>query len=266
VRGRMCAIAAVASTLVVATVLFAWNRASLGAYATISRTDFADRFHPVSIPRQPMWMLALLAPGSTIDDPSEPEMQTISPDSPDEIWSPYRLAVRPYYRPATRAKSAKVAQAEQVVPAATQADFSPPDFGELVVPAAALSLMTLSLAELAVKKHAVATSSRVSMETFATPAPDPNPFKLPGPFHVFFTTGPADGASSASASGDGGSAGGGVAGLTNGVTGGVNGLTSGVTGLTSGVTGLTGGVGNSVGAVVGNVGSGVGNVLGAVRR
>jgi hypothetical protein len=154
------------------------------------------------------------------------------------------------------------------VPAATQADFSPPDFGELVVPAAALSLMTLSLAELAVKKHAVATSSRVSMETFATPAADPNPFKLPGPFHVFFTTGPADGTSGASASGGGGSAGGGggVAGLTNGVTSGVTGLTSGVTGLTSSVTGLTGGVGNTAGAVVGNVGGGVGNVLGAVRR
>jgi hypothetical protein len=267
--------AAVGSTLVVAAVLFAWNRTSLGAYATISGTDFADRFHPVSIPRQPRWMLALLAPGSTIDDPSEPEMQTISPESPDDIWSPYRLAVRPYYRPATTAKAAKVAQAEQVVPAATRADFSPPDFGELVVPAAALSLMTLSVAELAVKKHAAAKSSRASMETFATPAPDANPFTLPGPFHVFFTTGPADGASGASASGDSGSAGGGggVAGLTNGVTSGVTGLTSGVTGLTSGVTGLTsgvtgltGGVGNTVGAVVGNVGSGVGSVLGAVRR
>jgi hypothetical protein len=279
VRTRTCAIAAIGSTLVVATVLLAWNRSSLGAYATISRADFADRFQPINISRPPMWkgtVLALLAPGSTIDDPGEAEMQTISPDAPDDIWSPYRLAVRPY-RPATKAKAVQVAQAGQAVPvpiapAAPQADFWLPDFGELVVPAAALSLMTLSLAELAAKEHAAAKSSRVSTQTFATSAPAANSFQLPGPFHVFFTTAPVGGTSDASAPAGGGS-GGGLAAVTNGLTGGVNGLTSGVngltsgvSGLTSGVTGLTGGVGNTVGGVVGNVGSGVGNVLGVLRH
>ena len=265
VRPRTCTIAAIGSVVLAATILFAWNRTSLGAYVTMASSDFADRFQPINISRPPMWkdtVLALLAPGS-IDDPSEPEMQTISPDSPDEIWSPYRLAVRPY-RPATSARAAQVAQpahAQPIAPAAPAADIWLPNYGELVVPAAGLSLMTLSLAELAARQHAEARASRASTPTYATSASSNNSFQFPGPFHVFFTTAPVGGTSDQDVAAAGGS-GGGLAGVTNGLSSGVSGLTNGVNGLTSGITGLTGGVGNTVGTTVGTVG----NVLGALRH
>jgi hypothetical protein len=137
--------------------------------------------------------LALVAPGS-----SEGTIQTISPDSPYGIFSPYRLATRP-----------------GVAPPATATAFSLPDVSSLVV-VAAPALMAVPLIDLSARYFERSTNvASVAPMPVATPTVTASPLKLPGPFHVFVTTGPGSDASAMGAAN--GMAGGNGNGSNNGL-------------------------------------------------
>jgi len=198
--------------------LAAGSGASLGAGAEDS---FADRFNAgIAEAWRDRQALALVDPELSKAIEPQRTIERISPNSATDIFYPYRLATRP-----KAASAATPSVSADTMPM----DYALPDVSKLVVPAAALSLMTWPAIELSRHELSPASPTGVSAGALAGPAPPTSPLKLPGPFHVFFATGPAgdatvdraggNGAADNNAGGNGNGAGNGLAGSNAGGNG-----------------------------------------------
>jgi hypothetical protein len=195
------AIAALGGALGMVTLLYMWERGSIEAMAKavdVSRSDQSrDRrmFEPFWSYKQ---ALGLMAP--TDEGPNEP-VGPIESDSPYDIFSPYlhnvpatRPPPAPSAPPPTRRASLRPAAppkqpktpAPPPPPPASASDFLVPDVSSLVIPAAALTMLTIPLIE-----SGNEGSSNVAMFSSPEASSDPpsSSPQLTGPFHLFFTTG-----------------------------------------------------------------------------
>jgi hypothetical protein len=228
-------IAALGGALAMVTLLLLWERSSIEAAAKavdtsrVHRSRGAKMFDPLW-PYQPA--LGLLPPDQQGEDgqvgPSES-------DSPYDVFSPYLHAV-PTSRPAavstaphpaqTAALRAHPPKSAKPSDAAMSSDYWVPDVSGLLVPAAALAMLTIPLAELGSGKN------RDGVMIWS-PTPSPEPPELSGPFHLFFTTESPTGVAPVAES-----AGGGVlsSSTLSTVASAVSTTTSSVTGLASSTT------------------------------
>jgi hypothetical protein len=258
---RTFAIAAGGGGLAVVILVLAWNGALLGAGAAVPRSTFAERFDVAKV-RQPR-RLASLEPELGQPVESEHMIERVSPNAAYDIFAARRLRTAAVAAQAAKRRVASAtgatAQADDssVASTATAADFLAPDVSQLVAPAAALSLLTLSVAELARRDHSStqwAYTSNGQAAPLARTSSIDQPLKLPGPFHVFFTTGPAGDVLATPSNGNA---------TANGGNGGVVGNTVGAVGSTVGALGSTvGALGGTVGSTVGTVGSTVNGTVG----
>lgn len=236
-RNYELAIAALGGALAMATLLFLWERSAVEAAAReTTHSDGSGGARMFS----PLWpyqrALGLLPPDQ--QDRND-ELGPVESDSPYDVISPYLHNV-PTKKPATAsatppptktAASRTGARKPSVSPVpAAASDFWVPDVNSLLVPAAALGLLVIPLAELDRPQH-----GQVLVWSPA-PAPSGDPAGMSGPFHLFFTTESPTGVAPVAESGGGGGL---TSSTTSTVTNVVSSTTTGVTDLATSTTSAT---------------------------